>query len=133
VDDILNAHEATRMEVAIARRHATCRQTLQADKHLKLLKELFKNGSRDLVRGHPHSFSPVLSKKLEPSCFGPFNGLEHLPDTDNYKPHLPPRMARQKLYFPISALNEYRENDHDRFKSRGMDKPAAMLIDNAEE
>jgi len=32
VDDILNAHEATRMEVVMTRKHATFRQTVQADK-----------------------------------------------------------------------------------------------------
>jgi len=35
VDDILNAHEASRMEVDIARKHATFRQTVQADKRRK--------------------------------------------------------------------------------------------------
>ena len=42
-------------------------------------------------------------------------------------------MARQKHYFQVSFLTEYRENDPDRFKSRRMDKPAPILIDNAEE
>ena len=49
VDDILNAHEATRIEVDMARKHATFRQTVQADKHRKPLTEPFKNGSRVLV------------------------------------------------------------------------------------
>jgi len=53
VDDIINAHEATSMEVDMARKHATCRQTVQADKRQKPLMEPFKNGSRDLVRGRP--------------------------------------------------------------------------------
>jgi hypothetical protein len=133
VDDILNAHEATRMEVDMARKHATFRQTVQADKRRKPLTEPFKNGSRVLVRGRPYTSSPGRSKKLEPRWFGPFKVLEHLPDTDNYKLHLPPRMARQKPYFHVSSLKEYRENDPDRFKSRRMDKPAPILIDNAEE
>jgi len=42
-------------------------------------------------------------------------------------------MARQKPYFHVSCLKEYRENDRDRLKSRRMDKPAPILIDNAEE
>ena len=42
-------------------------------------------------------------------------------------------MARQKPYFHISLLKEYRENDPDRFASRRMDKPAPIIIDNAEE
>jgi len=42
-------------------------------------------------------------------------------------------MARQKPYFHVSSLKEYRENDPDRFKSRRMDKPAPIPIDNAEE
>ena len=42
-------------------------------------------------------------------------------------------MARQKPYFHVSYLKEYRENDPNRFKSRRMDKPARILIDNAEE
>ena len=44
-------------------------------------------------------------------------------------------MARQtrKLYFQVTSLKEYGENDPDRFKSRRMDKPARILIDNAEE
>jgi len=133
VDDILNAHEAIRMEVDMARKHATFRQTVQADKCRKPLTEPFKNGSRVLVRGRPYTSSPGRSKKLEPRWFGPFKTLEHLPDTDNYKLHLPPRMARQKPYFQVSSLKEYRENDPDRFKSRIMEKPAPILIDNAEE
>jgi len=51
VDDILNAHEATRMEVDIARKHTTFCQTVQADKRRKPLTEPFKHGSRVLVRG----------------------------------------------------------------------------------
>jgi len=133
VEDILNAHEATRMEVDMARKHATFCQTVQADKRSKHLTEPFKNGSRVLVRGRPYTSSPVPSKKLEPPWFGLFKVLEHLPDTDNYKLHLPPRMARQKPYFQVSFLKEYRENDPDRFKSRRMDKPAPILIANAEE
>ena len=133
VDDILNAHEATRIEVDMARKHTTFRQTVQADKRHKPLTEPFKNGSRVLVRGRPYSSSPGRSKKLEPRWFAPFKVLEHLPDTDNYKIHLLPRMARQKSYFHISSLKEYRENDPDTFKSQRMSKPAPILIDNAEE
>jgi len=66
VDDILNAHEATRMEVDMARTHATFSQTVQADKRRKPLMEPFKNGSRVLVRGRPYTSSPGRSKKLEP-------------------------------------------------------------------
>jgi len=117
VDDILNAHEGTRMEVDMVRKHATFRQSVQADKRRKPLPEPFKNGSRVLVRGRPYTSSPGRSKKLEPRCFGPFKVLEYLPDTDNYKLQLPPRMARQKPYFHVSSLKEYRENDPDRFKS----------------
>jgi len=49
VDDILNAHEATRMEVDRARKHGTFRQTVQADKRCKPLTEPFQNDSRVLV------------------------------------------------------------------------------------
>jgi len=133
VDDILNAHEATRIEVDMASKHATFRQPVQADKGCKPLTEPFKNGRRVRVRGRPYTSSPGRSKKLEPRWFGPFKVLEHLPDTDNYNLHLPPRIARQKPYCHVSSLMEYRENDPDRFKSRRMDKPAPMLIDNAEE
>ena len=42
-------------------------------------------------------------------------------------------MDRQKPYFHVSSLKEYRENDPDRFASRRLDKPAPILIDNAEE
>jgi len=133
VDDILNAHEASRMEVDMARKHATFRQTVQADKRHKPRTEPFKNGSRVLVRGRPYTSSPGRSKKLEPRWFGPIKVLEHLPDTDNYKLHLPHRTARQKPYFHVSSIKEYTENDPDRFKSRRMDKPAPILNDNAEE
>jgi len=133
VDDMLNAHEATRIEVDMARKHAIFRQTVQAYKCRKRLTEPFENGSRVLVRGSPYTSSPGRSKKLEPRWFGPFKVLEHLPDTDNYKLHLPPRMARQKPYSHVASLKEYRENDPDRFKSRRMDKPAPILIDNAEQ
>jgi len=66
VDDILNAHQATRMEVDMTRKHATLCQTIQADKRSKLLTEPFKNGSRVLLRGRPYISSPGRSKKLEP-------------------------------------------------------------------
>jgi len=42
-------------------------------------------------------------------------------------------MARQKPYFNVSSLKEYSENDLNRFKFRRMDKPAPILIDNADE
>jgi len=89
VDDILNADEAMRMEVDMARTHATFRQTVQADKHCKPLTEPFKNGSRVLLRGRPYTSIPARSKKLEPRWFGPFKVLEHLPDqtTTNYISH----------------------------------------------
>jgi len=133
VDDILNTHEATRMEVDMARKHATFHQTVQADKRHKRLTEPFKNGSRVLVRGRPYTSSPGRSKKLEPRWFGPCKVLEHLPDTDNYRLHLPSPIAGQKPYFHVSSLKDYRKNDPDRFKSHRMDKQAPILIDNAEE
>jgi len=58
VDDILNAHEAIRMDVDMARKHATFRQTLQADKLRKPIKKPFKNDSRVLVRDPPYTSSP---------------------------------------------------------------------------
>ena len=42
-------------------------------------------------------------------------------------------MARQKPSFHVSSLKGYRDIDPDRFKYRRMDKPAPMLIDNAEQ
>jgi len=42
-------------------------------------------------------------------------------------------MARQKPDFHVSSVMEYRENDPNRFKSRRLDKPPPILIDNAEE
>jgi len=51
LDDILNAHEAMRMEVDMARKHASFPQTVQADKHRKPITERFKNHSRVLGRG----------------------------------------------------------------------------------
>ena len=121
------------MEVDIARKDATFRQTVQAEKRRKPLTEPFKNGSRVLVRGRPYTSSPGRSKKLELRWFGPFKVLGHLPNTDNYKLHLPPRMARQKPYFHVSSLKAYRETNPNKFKSRRMDKRAPSLIDNAEE
>ena len=58
VDDMLNAHEATRTEVDMARKHATICQTVPADKRCKPLIEPFKNGSRVLVRAQPYTSSP---------------------------------------------------------------------------
>jgi len=132
VDDILNALEATRTEVDMARKHASFRETDRADKRHKPLTEPFKNGSTVLVRGRPYTSSPRRSKKLEPRWFRLFKVLEHLTDTDNYKLHLLPTMARQKRYFDVS-LKAYRENNSHRFKSRRMNKPAPIVIDNAEE
>ena len=43
VDEILNNHEATRMEVDMARKRATFRQTVQADKRRKPLRQPFCN------------------------------------------------------------------------------------------
>ena len=42
-------------------------------------------------------------------------------------------MDRQKPFFHVLSLKEYRENNPDRFDSRRMDKPASILIENAEE
>ena len=117
----------------MARKHATFRQTVQADKHRKPLRQPFPNGSRVLVRGRPYTSSRGRSKKLEPRWFGPFTVTEHDPDTDNYKLTLPRRMDRQKAFFHVSSLKEFRENNPYRFASRRMDKPAPILIDNAEE
>ena len=121
------------MEVDMARKDATFGPTVHGDKRRNAQTEPFKNGSRVLVRGRPYTSSPERSKKLEPRWFGPFQVLEYLPDTDKYKLHLLPRMARQKPYFHFFSLKEYRENDPDRFKSGRMDKPAHILIDNAED
>jgi len=77
VDDILNAYEARRIEVDMARKHQTFRETVQADTCRKLLTEPFKNGSTVLVRGRPYTSSPERSKKLEPRWFRPFKVLEH--------------------------------------------------------
>ena len=107
VDNLLNNHEETRIEVDMARKHATFCQTVLDDKRPKPLTEPFKNRSRDLVRGSPYNSCPARAKKLEPRWFGPFMVLEHLPDTDNYKPHLLPTMARQKHYFQVCPLNQY--------------------------
>jgi len=133
VDNILNAQEATRMEVDMARKHATFRQIVEADKRRKLRTEPFKNGSRVLVTGRAYTSSPGRSKKLGPCRFGPLKVLEHLPDTDNYKLHLAPRMARQKPCFHVSSLKGYRENNPDRFKSRRLGMASRIPIDNAEE
>jgi len=121
------------MEVDMARKHATFRLTVQADKRRKRRTEPFKNGSRVLVRGRPYTSSPGRSKKLEPRWFGHFKVLDHPPDTDNYQLHLPPRMARQKPYCHALSLKEYRENYPNGFKSPRIDKPAPILIHNAEE
>jgi len=53
VEDILNAHEATRIEVDMARKHATLLETVQANKRRKPVMEPFKNDSRVLDRGCP--------------------------------------------------------------------------------
>jgi len=58
VDDILNAHEATRIEVYMVRKHATFRQTVQTEKRRKPLAKPFKNGCRVLVRGRSYTSSP---------------------------------------------------------------------------
>ena len=133
VDEILNNHAATRMEVDMARKHATFRQTVQADKRRKPLRQPFPNGSRVLVRGRPYTSSPGRSKKLEPRWLGLFTVAEHDPDTDNYKLRLPRSIDRQKPFFHVSSLKEYRVNDPDRFASRRMDKPVPILIDNEEQ
>jgi len=133
VDDIITAHEATRMEVDMARKHATFCQTVQGAKRRKPLTEPSKNGGRVLVTGRPYTSTPGPSKKLDPRWFGPFKVLEYLHDTDNYKLHLPPGMDRRKPYFYVMSLKEYRENDPDRFKSRRMHKREPILIDNAEQ
>ena len=91
VDEILNNHEVIRMEVDMARKHATFRQTVPADKRCKPLRLPFPNGSRVPVSGRPYTSSPGRSMKLEPRWFGPFTVAGHDPDTDNYK-LTPPRL-----------------------------------------
>jgi len=121
------------MKVDMARKHATCQQTVQADKRRKPPLQPFKPASRVLVIGRPYTACPGRSKKLEPRWFGPFKVLAHDEDTNNNKLELPSHMAREKPYFHISSFNAYNENDPDRFTSRRMDKPASIRIDNAEE
>ena len=133
IDEILNNPESTRMEVDMARKHATFRQTVQVDKRPKPLRHPFPNGSRVLVRGRPYTSSPGRSKKLKPHWFGPFTVTEYDPITDNCKLRLPRHLDRQKPFFHVFSLKEYRENDPDRFASRMMDKPTPILINNAEE
>jgi len=94
------------MEVDMARKHATFSQNVQGDKRRKPLMEPFKNGSRVLVWDRVYTISPGRSKNLEPHWFGHFKVLEHLPDIDNYKLHLKPRMGRQKPYFHVSSLKK---------------------------
>ena len=91
-----------RMEVDVARRHATFRQTVQADKGRKPLRQPFPNSSRVLVIGQPYTSSPGRFKKPEPRWFGPFTVAGHDPDTNNFKLTLPHRMDRQKLFFHVS-------------------------------
>jgi len=59
VDEILNTHEATRIEVDMARKHATFRQSVQAAKCHKPPPQPFKTGSRVLVIGRPYTPSPA--------------------------------------------------------------------------
>ena len=133
VHEILNNDQATRMEVNMARKHATFHQTVQADKRRKPLRQPFPNGSRVLVRGRSYTSSPGRSKKLEPHWFGPVTiaGLD--PDTNKHKLTLPWPMDCQRRFFHVSKQNEYHENIPHRLASRRMDKPAPILIDNAEE
>ena len=133
VDEILNTHEATRQQVYMAREHAAFRQTVQADKRRKPLPQPFKKGTRVLVLGRPYTASPGRSKKLEPRWFGPFEVLDYDEIVGNYKLNLPRRMARQRPWFHSNVLKRYHENDPDRFASRRLDKPAPIIIDNAEE
>jgi len=133
VDEILNAHEAKRMEVDMARKHTTIRQTVRAEKRCRPPLQPFKTGSRVLVIGRPYTAAPGRSKKLEPRWVGPFKALSHEEDTNNYKLELPRRMARQKPYFHISSLKATKENDPYMFATRRMDKPGPILINNAAE
>jgi len=121
------------MEVDMARGHATVWQTVQVDKRRKPPPQPFKTGSRVHVIGRPYTASPGRSKKLESRWFGPFKVLACGDDTNNYKLKLPCRMARQKPYFHISSVKAYNANDPHSLASRRMDKPAPILIHNAEE
>ena len=49
VDEMLNVHEATRMEVDMARKHATFCQTVQADKRGKSLQEPLRKAAEYLL------------------------------------------------------------------------------------
>ena len=117
----------------MARKDATFRQTVLADKCHKPLPEPFKNGSRVLIRGLPYTSLPGRSKKPQPRSFAAFTVAEHGSVTNNYKLTLPRRMDRRKSYFHVSTLKEYQENNPDRFASRRMDKPAPIVMNNAEE
>ena len=133
VDAILNGHEVARIGGDMARQDTTFLQTVQADKCRKPLPESFKNGSRVLIMGPPYTSLPGRSKKRQPRSFAAFTVAEHGSDTNNYKLTLPRRMDRRKSYFHVSSLKEYQENTPDRFASRKMDKPAPIVINNAEE
>ena len=93
VHNILNTHEATRMEVDMANKQGNLCQTIQADKQDKPRTGYFHYCSRVRVRGRPYTSSQGPSRKQEPRLFIPLNLLEHLPDADNYKLHVPPSIV----------------------------------------
>ena len=74
----------------MARKHATFRQTVQANKCRIPQKQPFKIDSRLLIRGRPYTSFPGRSKKLEPRWFGLFKVLEYHENTENYTLELPP-------------------------------------------
>jgi transposase InsO family protein len=132
-DEIINNHEATRMEAELARNKAIFRQTVTANRRRKPQVIPWTIGTRVLVNGKPYASTPGRSRKLEPRWFGPYKVITHDPSTGNYKLDLPKKMHRQSPWFHVSSLKKYNENDPQRFEARHMNQPKPLLIEDNEE
>jgi transposase InsO family protein len=131
-DDIIDNHEATRLEVEQALNHARFRQTVQAQKRRNPQPQ-WDIGQRVLIYGKAYNPPKGRSRKLQPRWFGPFAIKEFNEDTEDYKLDLGYRYRRQKPWFHVSVLKQYHENDDTKFPTRRFTRPEPMIIDNEPE
>jgi len=131
-DEIIDNHEATRLEVEQALNHARYRQTMQAQKR-RNPQPLWQPGQRVLIYGKAYNPPKGRSRKLLPRWFGPFQIKEYNGETQDYKLDLGGRYRRQKPWFHSSVLKLYHENDDAQFPARRFTRPEPMIIGNEPE
>ena len=131
-DEIIDNHEAIRLDVEQALNHARFRQTVQAQKRRNPQPQ-WQPGQRVLIFGKAYNPPKGRSRKLQPRWFAPFPIKEFNETTEDYKLDLGQRYRRQKPWFHVSVLKAYHENNDTKFPTRMFARPEPMIINDEPE